>query len=79
MTETRLYKEMVKVKQEKECSTRQLAVECGISYLTLVQFYNPDMPFKLITDKTKYKLHNHLGIPYEIIDEYNEILIKERS
>lgn len=79
MTETRLYEEMVDILQEKECSIRQLAKECNISYLTFVQFFNPDMPFKMISNKTRYKIHNHLGISHDVINEYNDIILKERE
>lgn len=79
MTESRFYKEMVKVMREKECSIRQLAMECGISYLTFLQFFNPNVPFKPVSNKTKFKIHNHLGIEYDVMDEYNDMVLKERS
>lgn len=79
MVNTKLYKEMTKILHEKECSKRQLAKECGISYLTFVQFFNPDMIWKPFSEKLKSKLHNHLGISYEIIDDYNKKVLKERG
>lgn len=79
MVNTRLYKEMTKILNDKECSKRQLAQECGISYLTFVQFFNPNMIWKPFSPKLKSKLHNHLGISYDIIDEYNEKVMKERG
>lgn len=79
MTNSRFYKEMVKVMNEKECSIRQLALECGVSYLTFVQFFNPNYPFKPVSNKTKAKIHNHLGISYEVMNEYNEMVLKERG
>ena len=79
MTDSRFYKEMVKVMNEKECSIRQLALECGVSYLTFVQFFNPNYPFKPVSNKTKAKIHNHFGIGYEDKNEYNEMVLKERG
>lgn len=79
MTESRFYKEMVKVMSEKEYSIRQLAKECNVSYLTFLQFFNPNYPFKPLSSKTKFKIHNHLGIDYDVMDEYNELVLKERS
>lgn len=79
MTESRFYKEMVEIMQEKECSIRQLAFECGVNYLTFLQFFNPDTPFKPISNKTKFRIHNHLGIDYEVIDEYNKMVLEERG
>lgn len=79
MTNSEFYKEMTKILQEKECSIRQLAKECNVSYLTFVHFFNPNYPFKPISNKTKFRIHNHLGIACEIIDEYNDLVLKERG
>lgn len=79
MTETRLYKEMNRILTEKECSKRELAKMCDISYLTFVQFFNPNDIFKPFQAKTSAKLHNRLGIDFAIINEYNELVLKERE
>lgn len=79
MTNSRFYKEMVRILNEKECSKRQLAMECGVSYLTFVRFFNPNYEFKPLSQKTKTRIHNHLGISFEIMDEYNEMVLKERG
>ena len=79
MTESEFYKEMVNIISERECSIRQLAKECGVSYLTFLQFFNPNTPFKPVSNKTKFKIHNHLGIGYDVMNEYNEMVLKERS
>lgn len=79
MTNSRFYKEMVKILREKECSIRQLAMECGVSYLTFIHFFNTNYSFKPISNKTKFKIHNHLGISYEVMDEYNKMVYEERG
>lgn len=79
MTDTRLYKEMVEILNKKECSKRVFAQELGISYLTIVQFFNPNMIWKPFSTKLRSILHNHLGIDYDVIDEYNEKVLKERG
>lgn len=79
MTDSKFYKEMVSILHKKECSIRQLAKECGVSYLTFIQFFNPNTQFKPVSNKTKFKIHNHLGVDYDIMDEYNEIILKERG
>lgn len=79
MVESRFYKEMVKIREEKHLSIRQLAFYCGINYLTFIQFFNPNLPFKPVSQKTKYRIHNQLGISYEVMDEYNELIYKERG
>ena len=79
ITESRFYKEMFRLLNEKECSKRQFAKECGLGYLTILNFFNPKKEFQPIRQITKSKLHNRLGIDYEIIDEYNELVLKERG
>ena len=79
MTNSKFYQEMTRVLNEHECSKRQLAMECGISYLTFLQFFNPELPFKPLSQKTKSRIHNHLGISYEVMDEYNKEVLKERG
>ncbi len=79
MTDSKFYKEMVKQLHDRECSIRQLAMLCGVSYLTFIHFFNPNYPFKPVSSKTKFKIHNHLGISYDVMDEYNEMILKERG
>lgn len=79
MTNSRFYKEMLQVLNDKECSMRELAAECNVSYLTFLQFFNPDLPFKTLRPKTKAKIHNHLGISYEIMNEYNKMILEEKE
>lgn len=79
ITESRFYKEMLKILNDKECSKRELAKECGIGYLTILKFYDPTKTFRPISQKNKAKIHNHLGISYETIEEYNELVLKERG
>ena len=66
------YKKMVDVKREKEVSIRELSKISGLSHNTLVDFFNPTKPFRILTDKTMAKLHNRLGIDYEIMEKHNE-------
>ena len=79
MENSRFYREMVNAMKERECSIRQLAIECGVNYLTFVQFFNPNTPFKPVSTKTKFRIHNHLGISYEIMENYNEQILAERG
>lgn len=79
LTDSKFYKEMVNILHEKECSIRQLAKECGVSYLTFIQFFNPTYKFKPVSIKTQGKIHNHLGISYDVMEEYNEMVLKERG
>lgn len=79
MINSRFYQEMTKVLNDRECSKRQLAFECGVNYLTFIRFFNPDYEFTPLSQKTKSRIHNHLGISYEVMDEYNEMVLKERG
>ena len=79
ITESRFYKEMLRIMNDKECSKRECAKECGVGYLTILNFFNPNKSFQPIRQITKARLHNHLGIDYDIIEEYNELVLKERG
>lgn len=81
MKNTKLYKDMVQLLTDKECSVRELAKESGISYLTLLFFYNfnGNEPIRTLNRSTKSKLHNRYGIPFEDMDEYNNVILKERE
>ena len=79
MENTKLYKEMVEILNKEECSIRQMAKKSGISYLTLLNFYNKNSIFRPISQKNKARLHNHFGIDCKDIDEYNDLVYKERE
>lgn len=76
---TRYYNEMVRILDDGEYSIRGLAKECGLCYSTLIEFFNVNKPFRPLSPRTKRKIHNRLGISYEIMDEYNSIILKERE
>lgn len=76
---TKFYEQMVKIKRQKECSIRELAKECNLCYGTLIEFYNTDKPFRPLREQTMAKLHNHLGISYDTMEEYNNYIMNERE
>ena len=76
---TEFYKQMLTIKRHKECSIRDLAKECSLCYGTLIEFFNTEKPFRLLTDKSMAKIHNKLGIDYSIMEEYNKEILKERK
>lgn len=76
---TKFYEMMLNLKREKEVSARELAREIGLSYGFMIEFFNIEKPFRLLTDKTMAKIHNKLGIDYSIMEEYNKSILKERS
>lgn len=76
---TEFYKIMVNIKRQKECSIRDLAKECNICHGTLIEFFNVNRPFRPLRDKTMARLHNHLGISYDVMEEYNKEVYKERG
>lgn len=76
---TEFYKQLLAIKREKEYSIRQLAKECGLCYGTLIEFFNVEKPFRPLRDKTMARIHNRLGISYEVMEEYNREIEKERS
>ena len=76
---TDFYNQMVKIKRQKECSIRELAKECNLCYGTLIEFYNTDKPFRPLREQTMAKLNNHLGISYDIMEDYNKVIMNERE
>ena len=76
---TEFYKQLLAIKREKELSIRGLAKECGLCYGTLIEFFNKDKIFRPLRDTTMAKIHNNLGISYEVMEEYNEEIMKERG
>lgn len=76
---TEFYKQLLAIKREKELSIRGLAKECGLCYGTLIEFFNKDKIFRPLRDTTMAKIHNNLGISYEVMEEYNKEILKERG
>lgn len=76
---TEFYKQMLNIKREKEYSVRQMAKECDLCHGTLIAFFNTRKPFRPLRDKTMARIHNRLGISYEVMEQYNREVEKERS
>lgn len=74
---TEFYDMMLNIKRQKEISIRGLAKECGLCYGTLIEFFNKEKPFRPLNDVTMAKINHNLGIPYDVMENYNKI-IKER-
>lgn len=51
MEESYFYKEMKLLQREKEMSIRQFSKLCGLSYSTLIEFFNPNKPFRPLSEK----------------------------
>ena len=77
--ETDFYKQMLSIKREQELSSRQIAKMCGLCYGTLIEFYNTEKPFRPLRDSTMGKIHKNLGISYEVMEDYNKEIFKERE
>lgn len=76
---TEFYKQMLTIKRHKECSIRDLAKECSLCYGTLIEFFNTEKPFRPLRESTMAKIHNRLGISYEVMEEYNKAILEERG
>ncbi len=76
---TEFYKMMLEEKRKRECSIRKLAEICELCPGTLIYFFDTKQRFKPLQEKTMAKIHNHLGIPYEVMEEYNREVTKERG
>lgn len=73
------YKQLLKVKREKEISKRELASIIGVSYAMIIEFFDTTKPFRVLSEKTMSKINNKLGIPYEVMEDYNNEILKERE
>ena len=76
---TEFYRQMVAIKREKEMSIREFATECGLCHGTLIEFFNKNKPFRPLRDRTMAKINHTLGISYEVMEEYNNTVLKERE
>lgn len=76
---TEFYRQMVDIKRKKEYSIRALAKECNLCYATLIEFFNTEKPFRPLRESTMAKLNNRLGISYDVMEEYNKQVLKERE
>ena len=56
-----------------------MAKECGLCYGTLIEFFNTEKPFRPLREQTMAKIHNHLGIAYMVMENYNKTILKERG
>ena len=75
---TEFYKQLVAIQRKHEVSKRKFAKMCGVSYGTFIEFFNPDKPFRPLLDQTMAKIHNNLGISYEVMEDYNKAIKEER-
>ena len=73
------YKQLLKIKREKEISKRELASVIGVSYAMIIEFFDTTKPFRVLSEKTMSKINNKLGIPYEVMEDYNNEILKERE
>lgn len=73
------YKQLLKIKREKEISKRELASIIGVSYAMIIEFFDTTKPFRVLSEKTMSKINNKLGIPYEVMEDYNDEILKERK
>jgi len=76
---TNLYRIMNHKLIESGLSQREFAKKYNLSYAWLNFFISPTRPFMKIRTHNINKLHKELGIPIEVIMEYNEDIAKEKE
>lgn len=76
---TEYYEIMLDEMRKREFSIRQFAKFIGIGYASLIEFFDKNRPFRPLSNRTMAKIHNQVGIPYDIMEEYNKIILKERE
>lgn len=76
---TELYKIMKEKLRDSELSITKFAEVCGLHKATMVDFFAENTPQRPLRDSTMGKLHNNIGIPYEVMEEHNKAVIKNRK
>ena len=76
---TEFYRIMVEKLRENECSKREFAKRIELHYGTIIEFFDTNRLFRPLSVKNMSKIHNHLGISYDVMEEYNREILKERS
>lgn len=77
--ETELYQTLLKLLLESGWSKRKFSENYNIPHAWFIEFMNPDKPFRPLRIKTISLLYNTFGIPYNVIDDYNKWVLKERG
>ncbi len=76
---TEYYEIMLNEMRTREFSIRQFAKFIGIGYASLIEFFDKNRPFRPLSNRTMAKVHNQVGIPYDIMEEYNKTILEERE
>lgn len=74
------FEEMFKAKQvEMEMNHAQFAKYIGRHRTWVMDLWNPKKPRRPLRNTTMYMLHNRLGIPFEVMEEYNAEVLAKRG
>lgn len=71
------YNQMLEYKRNNLLSSREFAKKCGLGQAWAIEFFNPKRPFRKMRDVTMAKIHNVTGIPYTVMEEFNEKVVNE--
>ena len=76
---TEFYKVMLEKLRERECSKREFAKMTELHYATVIEFFDTTRIFRPLSVKTMSRIHKNLGISYEMMEDYNKEILKERG
>lgn len=76
---TEFYKQMLSIKRDNGWSCGDMARACNLCRGTLIEFFNVGKPFRPLRDATMGKIHHAFGISYKTMEEYNEVINKNRG
>lgn len=77
--DTEFYKIMKEKLRDSELSISQFSKQCGLHRQTLIDFFNEGTKFRPLRNSTMGKIHRSLGIPYDVMDDYNREILKQRK
>lgn len=76
---TEFYRQMLDKLRESECSKREFAKLTELHYATVIEFFDTKRIFRPLSVKTMSRIHRNLGISYEVMEDYNKQILKERG
>lgn len=79
MIDTELYKEIKRMLYESGLSIRGFSTAKGIPHGWLIEFLNENKPFRPLQVKTKSMLNKSLGIPFDIMEDYNKKVLEMKK
>lgn len=77
--DTEFYNIMKEKLRASKLSITKFANLCGLHKATMVDFFSEKTRFRPLRNSTMGKLHESLGISYEVMEEHNKEVMNKRK